>query len=290
MHYADYKTIISPRNGMNVYRGCTHGCIYCDSRSKCYQINHDFEDIEVKRDAPQILARQLRSKHKPVTVVTGSMCDPYIHLEETLQVTRKCLEVIERYNCGVSILTKSDRILRDLDLLKAIHKKAKCVVATTLTTFDEELCKIIEPNVSTTARRVHVLDTMRNEGIPTVVWLCPVLPFINDTEENLRGLLDYCVKAKVRGILHFGFGTTMRDGSREYFYRQLDRHFPDMKQRYMKTFGASYQCHSPNNVKLMQIFTDVCRQHGIFYKTNEVFDYLQKFENKQRQLSLFDEK
>ncbi|HCA30056.1 MAG TPA: radical SAM protein, partial [Ruminococcaceae bacterium] len=162
MHYADYKTILSPQNGMNIYRGCTHGCIYCDSRSTCYQMKHDFEDIEIKRDAVKILEEQLRRKRKPCMIGTGAMCDPYIHLQEELRITRGCLELIERYGFGLAIQTKSARILRDLDLLKAINAKTKCVVQMTLTTFDEALCRIVEPNVSTTAERFTVLETMRN--------------------------------------------------------------------------------------------------------------------------------
>ena len=285
MHYADYKTIISPQNVMNVYRGCTHGCIYCDSRSHCYQINHPFEDIEVKRDAAKILAAQLARKRKPCTITTGSMCDPYIPLEKDLCVTRDCLNVIDRRGFGLSILTKSTLILRDLDLLKSINNKAKCVVATTLTTFDEELCKKTEPNVATTRERVAVLNQMRDNGIPTVVWLCPILPFINDSEENLRGILDYCITAGVRGILCFGFGVTLRAGNREYFYRQLDKHFPGLKQRYTDTFGDSYECKSPNHARLMQIFRETCAAHGILHKTNEVFAFLQQFTPRQKQLS-----
>ncbi|MDR0886022.1 MAG: radical SAM protein [Clostridiales Family XIII bacterium] len=288
MHYADYKTILSAKNGMNLYRGCTHGCIYCDSRSTCYQINHDFEDIEVKRNATQILEEQLRRKRKPCMIGTGAMCDPYIPLEEELQVTRQCLELIERYGFGLSILTKSSRILRDLDLLKAINKNAKCVVQMTLTTFDDDLCRKLEPNVSTTSERFHVLEIMRDNGIPSVVWLSPILPFINDTEENLRGLLHYCVSAKVRGILCFDFGVTLREGDREYFYAQLDRLFPGMKQRYIRSFGNAYMCNSPNNNRLMTVFKEICEQHNILWRTDDVFAYLQAFESKNRQLSLFE--
>lgn len=287
MHYADYKTILSPQNGMNIYRGCTHGCIYCDSRSACYQMKHDFEDIEVKRNAPQILEQQLKRKRKPCMIGTGAMCDPYIHLEEELQVTRQCLALIEKYGFGLAIQTKSARILRDMDLLTAINAKTKCVVEMTLTTYDEDLCRIIEPNVSTTAERLAVLEAMRDAGIPTVVWLSPILPFINDTEENLRGILDYCVRAKVRGIICFGFGVTLREGDREYFYRQLDENFPGMKQRYIKTFGNHYECGSPNNDRLWAVFDDVCQKHGIVYHADEVFAYLHEFEEKERQLSLF---
>jgi len=287
MHYADYKTILSPQNGMNLYRGCTHGCIYCDSRSKCYQMDHDFEDIEVKRNAPQILEEQLHRKRKKCMIGTGSMCDPYLHLEEELEITRECLKIIERYGFGFSVITKSDRILRDMDLLKAINKKARCVVQITLTTFDDELCRKIEPNVSTTSERFRVLEIMRDAGIPTIVWLCPVLPFINDTEENLRGILDYCVKAKVRGILGFGFGVTLREGDREYFYEKLDEHFPGMKERYIERFGNSYECRSPNSVRLMEIFREECRKHGILYKTNDVFAYLNDLSPRNKQTTLF---
>jgi len=288
MHYVDYKTILSAHNGMNLYRGCTHGCIYCDSRSKCYQFNHDFEDIGVKRNALKILEGQLRKKRKPVQVTTGAMCDPYIPLEEQLKLTRGSLELIFKYNCGVSILTKSARILHDLDLLKAINEKTKCVVNITLTTFDEILCKKIEPNVSTTYERFKILETMRDAGIPTVVWLCPILPFINDTEENLRGILDYCVRAKVKGILGFGFGTTMRDGSQEYFYKSLDKLFPGMKQKYIKAFGNSYNCPSPNAPALRAIFKKICTQHGIMISTKEIFEYLQKYESKYKQMSFLE--
>ena len=289
MHYADYKTILSPSNGMNTYRGCTHGCIYCDSRSVCYHMDHDFEDIEVKRNAPQILEAQLKKRRDPCMIATGAMCDPYLHLEEELQITRQCLSVIERYGFGVSVLTKSSRILRDMDILKAINRKTKCVVQMTLTTYDEELCRKIEPDVSTTSERFAVLKTMKEAGIPTVVWLCPILPFINDSEENLRGLLDYCIEAEVRGILCFGFGVTLREGDREYFYRSLDRLFPGMKQKYIEHFGNSYICDSPNCVRLTEIFRDVCKEHGILYKTDEVFGYLKQFETKSRQSSIFDQ-
>ncbi|NYB72861.1 radical SAM protein [Sedimentibacter hydroxybenzoicus DSM 7310] len=287
MHYADYKTILSPKNGMNLYRGCSHGCIYCDSRSLCYQINHIFEDIEVKRNAPLILEEQLRRKRNPCMISTGAMTDPYVHIEEELQFTRQCLALIERYGFGLAILTKSSRILRDLDLLKAINEKTKCVVQMTLTTYDENLCRKLEPNVSTTLERFHVLEVMRDNGIPTVVWLDPVLPFINDTEENLLGLMDYCIRAKVHGIICFGFGLTLREGNREYFYKQLDRLFPGMKQRYISAFGNSYVCNSKNNRHLMTVFTELCEKHNILWKTDDVFEYLQTFEPKNQQLSLF---
>ena len=290
MHYADYKTILSPQGGMNIYRGCTHGCIYCDSRSECYQMKHDFEDIEIKRDAVRILEEQLKRKRKPCMISTGAMCDPYIQLEDELQITRQCIELIERYGFGLAIQTKSARILRDIDTLCAINENTKCVVQITLTTFDEGLCKIIEPNVSTTGERFAVLEKMRDLGIPTVVWLSPILPYINDTEENLRGVLDYCIRAKVRGIICFGFGTTMREGSRDYFYRKLDEHFPGMRQRYSRKYGSSYECLSPNNAMLTEVLRDECKSNDILFLKDDVFGYMRQFEIKERQTSLFEAK
>lgn len=289
MHYKEAKAILSQYNGMNIYRGCTHGCIYCDSRSKCYHIEHSFEDIEVKSNAPYLLESALRRKRKKCMIGTGAMCDPYMHIETELNHTRKCLEIIDRYGFGLSIQTKSNRILRDLDLLKSINEKTKCVVQMTLTTYDEHLCKIIEPNVSSTKERFEVLKIMQENGIPTVVWLSPILPFINDTEENLRGILEYCIKAKVYGIMCFGMGLTLREGNREYFYAKLDEHFPGLKQKYQKKYGYSYEITSDDNEKLMNVFYNECRKYGIVCSNDEIFKYLHTFEDKQQseQLSLF---
>lgn len=289
MHFVDAKGILSAQNGMNLYRGCTHGCIYCDSRSRCYQINHDFEDIEVKQNAPELLEKALRSKRKKCMIGTGAMCDPYMHCEEQLKMTRKCLEIIDQYGFGLAIQTKSDRILRDLDLLKSINQKAKCVVQMTLTTCDEELCRIIEPNVCTTKKRFEALQIFRENGIPTVVWMSPLLPFINATKENVEGILEYCVQAEVVGIMCFGIGMTLREGNREYFYAALDRHFPGMRERYQRRYGHAYEITSSNNRELMGMFHSVCRKHSIMSRPEEVFAYLRAFPvpEEYEQLSLF---
>ena len=289
MHFVDAKGILSAKNGMNLYRGCTHGCIYCDSRSKCYQMNHVFEDIEVKKNAPELLERALRAKRKKCMIGTGAMCDPYMHCEEKLGLTRQCLEIIDRYGFGLAIQTKSCRILRDLELFKRIHQKAKCVVQMTLTTYDEELCRVLEPRVSTTKERFEALKVFRDNGIPTVVWLSPLLPFINDTEENLRGILDYCARAEVYGIICFGIGMTLREGSREYFYQELDRHFPGMRERYHQKYGYAYEIPSDHNRELMKLFYEQCREYGIVSDIGQVFAYLSQFpENKgYEQLTLF---
>ena len=289
MHYAEVKGILSSDNGMNLYRGCSHGCIYCDSRSKCYNMNHDFEDIEVKSNALELLENTLRRKRKRCMIGTGAMTDPYIPLEQRLQHTRKALLLIEKYGFGVALQTKSSRVLRDLDVLKRLNDKTKAVVQITLTTADDTLCKIIEPNVSTTRERFETLKTLRDAGIPTVVWLCPILPYINDTQENIRAILDMCVEAKVRGVLCFGMGVTMREGNREYFYRQLDRHFPHLKQRYIREFGNNYVVNSPKNNELMKLYHRTCSENGIMHSADEIFEYLHRFEEKNapQQLSLW---
>lgn len=287
MHFVDAKGILSSTSGMNLYRGCTHGCIYCDARSKCYQFTHEFEDIEVKQNAPQLLEQALRSKRKKCMIGTGAMSDPYLHYEKDLQLTRRCLEMIDRYEFGLAIQTKSDMILRDLDLLKSINKKAKCVVQMTLTTYDEELCKILEPNVCTTKRRFEVLEILRDEGIPTVVWLSPILPFINDTKENIDGILDYCVRAKVHGIICFGMGVTLREGDREYFYAALDKYFPGLKERYQRKYGLAYEVTSDNHKELMNNLRTRCKESKIIYDVEKCFDYLHEFPKKYEQMSLF---
>ncbi|MDO4466374.1 MAG: radical SAM protein [Bacillota bacterium] len=287
MHKVQAKTLLNSQNGMNLYRGCTYGCIYCDSRSACYQMNHAFEDIEVKENAPLLLERALKAKRKRCMIGTGSMSDPYMPLEKELGLTRRCLEIIDRYGYGGSVITKSDLVLRDLDLIKSIHKKSKFVVQMTLTTANDELCKILEPNVCPTSRRIEVLQILEREGIPTVVWLCPFLPYINDDEKNFRALLQACVQAKVKGILCFGIGLTLRNGNREYFYEKLDQHFPGLKEIYMRKYGNSYMVNSDNHNRLMRIFEETCRKHHILYKVEDVFQYLQEYPEKFEQLSLF---
>lgn len=280
MHEVNVKGILSAKNGMNIYRGCLHGCIYCDSRSLCYQMKHKFEDIEVKANAVELLENALRRKRNKCMIGTGAMSDPYMPIEEKLGNMRKCLEVIERYGFGVTMITKSTKVLRDLDLLKKINEKSKCVVQMTLTTYDEDLCRIVEPNVETTYERFRALKILRDNGIPTVVWLCPILPFINDTEENIRGILDYCVRAKVKGIINFDMGVTLRDGNREYFYKKLDEHFPGLKEKYIRMYGNSYQLSSPNSRKLNMIYKSECIKNGIMCDVNECFEYLNKYEDK----------
>lgn len=287
IHYVTAKGILSSGNGMNLYRGCTHGCIYCDSRSTCYQMNHIFEDIEVKRNALTLLEDALKRKRSKCMIGTGAMSDPYIPLEKQLCHTRGALELISHYGFGLAIQTKSDGILRDLDLLTQINSHAKCVVQITMTTFDEPLCRILEPNVCTTRRRFEVLKILQQAGIPTVVWLSPILPFLNDTRDNIAGILDLCSQAGVKGVISFGMGLTMRNGNREYFYKQLDRHFPGLKEEYIRRYGNAYEVPSPNQQELMRLFHQTCQAQGILHDNREIFSYLQSFEEPNRQVCLW---
>lgn len=290
MHFVDAKGILTGKNntyGMNIYRGCSHGCIYCDSRSKCYNFTHPFEDIEVKQNAPELLDKALRSKRQKSMIGTGSMSDPYMHCEEKLRLTRKCLKIILRHSFGATVITKSDRIMRDMDLLDAINQESKCVVQMTLTTYDDRLCSILEPNVCNTKRRVEVLREMKARGIPTVVWLSPILPFINDTEENVASILDACIDAGVKGIICFGMGLTLREGDREYFYAALDEHFPGLKQRYIKKYGNAYELRSPNGKELMALFNETCHNNHILSTPEACFSYIAEFPEKYQQMSFF---
>lgn len=243
-------------------------------------MEHDFEDIEVKENAIELLEEALRRKRKKCMIGTGAMTDPYIPLETELGHTRKALTLIEKYGFGVSIQTKSSRILRDMDLLQKINAQTKSVVQMTLTTADEELCRKLEPGVSITGERFDVLKQMRDAGIPTVVWLSPILPFINDTAENISGLLDMCIEAKVYGVICFGMGLTLREGNREYFYAQLDRLFPGLKEMYMRRYGYRYEVGSPRGRQLMDLFHQKCGENGIVHDNGQIFAYMHTFEDR----------
>ena len=291
MHFIDAKGILTGSGGyygMNIYRGCTHGCIYCDSRSRCYRFDHPFEDIEVKRNAPELLEKALRSKRRKAMIGTGSMSDPYMHCKEELRLTRRCLEIIRQYGFGAAVQTKSDRILRDIDLLDEINSSAKCVVQMTLTTYDDDLCRILEPNVCTTKRRIEVLEKLREREIPTIVWLTPILPFINDTEENITSILNECARVGVMGVIDFGMGLTLREGDREYYYAALDRHFPGMKERYIRRYGDAYELPSPNAGELKKIFHKICRDNGMLSSPDECFSFMHELPEKNMQMSIFD--
>lgn len=290
MHFVDAKGLLTGSGGhfgMNIYRGCSHGCIYCDSRSKCYQFTHPFEDIEVKQNAPQLLESALKSKRKKCMIGTGAMSDPYMHCEESLGLTRRCLEIVSKYECGIAVQTKSDRILRDIDLLDEINRKAKAVVQITLTTYDDDLCKILEPNVCNTKRRIEVLEKMHERGIPTIVWLTPICPFINDTPENITAILKECSRVGVKGVICFDMGLTLREGDREYYYAALDKHFPGLKEKYIACYGNAYEIPSPHAGELMNLFKNICKERGMLYRPEDCFGFMHELPDRYEQLSFF---
>lgn len=289
MHFVEAKSLLTRYNGMNVYRGCAHGCVYCDSRSTCYQFTHPFEDIEVKRNAPELLEEILKKRRKRIVISTGSMSDPYQPCEKELKLTRRCLELIDRYEFGASVITKSDLVLRDLELFDRINHKAKSVLQMTLTIADDAMSRILEPNVCTTSRRYEVLKEFQRLEIPTVVWMTPILPFLTDTEENLRRILDYCFDAGVKGIVSFGAGLTLRDGNREYYYQALDRHFPGLRAEYQKRYGSAYEAGSPNSAPLLRIFHEECEKHGVLHDPDGCFRYIAELPDQSGQLSLFED-
>ena len=290
MHFVKAKGILSSGVGMNIYRGCQHGCVYCDARSRCYQMNHIFEDIEIKENAMELLEAALKSKRRPCMLGTGSMSDPYMPLEKNLGMTRQMLELAEKHGFGATVLTKSDLVLRDLDILQRINEKTKAVVQASLTVTDDRLSKILEPNVCPTGRRIEVLGKLQEAGIPTVVWLCPIIPFLTDTEENVMGILRACRDTGVKGIIQYGMGLTLREGNREYFYAALDKHFPGLKDRYIRTYGNAYELLSPQNEELMALFHGFCQYYGIWHNNDEIFSYLRDMDTEDGvQLSFFGE-
>lgn len=287
MRFIEAKSIIGKFNNVNLYRGCTHGCIYCDSRSTCYNVG-EFENIAVKQNAIEIFEKEISRKRKKTMINTGSMCDPYIPIESSLELTRKMLEIIKDKYFGVGILTKSDLVLRDIDIIEEINRRYGALVCMTITTYDDDLCKRIERNVIPTSKRFACLEEFSKRGIPTGIWMGPILPFINDTEENIVRIVKRCHEIGIKYIVVFDFGTTKRDGSEQYFYNSLDKYFPGLKQKYMKTYGNSYNCRSLNADKLWQVFKGLCREYGIIYdlgKINNIFNN----KNNPKQLSLFSQ-
>lgn len=288
MHTVKAKALLNRWNSMNVYRGCQHGCVYCDSRSVCYRFTHPFEDVEVKENAPELLEDVLRSRRKRSVIGSGSMADPYQPLEKDLQLTRRCLELLDRYGFGATVITKSDLVLRDLELFASIHDRAKSVLQMTLTVADDTLSRKLEPNVCTTTRRYEVLKAFQARGIPTVVWMTPLLPYLTDTPENVRTILDYCADAGVKGIVCFNMGMTLREGDREYYYAALDRLFPGLSEVYRAKYGNAYEVLSERSGELTRLFHETCEARGILHDPEACFRYIAQLPEKYAQTSLFE--
>lgn len=270
---------------MNIYKGCCHGCIYCDSRSDCYGIE-DFDRIRIKENSINLIEKDLKSKRKKGIVATGAMSDPYNPFEEKFLLTRKALELIDKYNYGAAIATKSDLIIRDIDVLKRIKEQSPVLCKITITTADDELSKKIEPNVSLSSERFKAIRELSDAGIYTGILLMPILPFINDTEENIISIVR---KAKENGakFIYPAFGVTLRSNQRMHFFDKLDKEFPRIKERYIVEFQNNYMCSSPKAKELYKIFSEECRKLGIIYKMKDIIaDYKKLYKNEQ--ISLFD--
>lgn len=255
---------------MNLYRGCCHGCIYCDSRSECYHVE-DFDTVHAKENALEILRDELRRKVRSGIIGTGAMCDPYNPFERTELLTRHALELISAYGFGITVITKSDLITRDIDVYKEIAVSSPVLCKMTVTTADDNLCRIIEPNVSVASERFEALAKMADNGLFTGITLMPVLPFIEDSVENIRNIVRTAHQCGVRCIYPF-FGVTLRTNQREHFLNELDKRFPDsnFRQQYISYFGNKYECVSPNIKKLWKVFTEDCDRYGIIYNMKSI--------------------
>jgi DNA repair photolyase len=294
MKYIDAKTIITHNKypnawfgnkyNMNIYRGCSHGCIYCDSRSDCYQIEN-FDEIVAKKDALIIIEKELRSKRNTGIVGTGSMSDPYNPLEKKYNLTRGALELVNSCGFGIGITTKSDIIIRDIDILKDINKHSPVCIGITITAGEDYLSQNIEPLAPSSSRRFDALAKLSKNGIYTGILMMPILPFISDNEENIISIVkkgaDYGIK-----YIYPAFGVTLRSGNREYFYHKLNQTYPGVSERYKMSFGYSYECLSPNYKELWKIFKKECDKYNIVYKMSDIIKGAEK-SSQTKQLSMF---
>jgi len=291
IRYIESKSILSKLRGpdpyfgitynINLYRGCQHACIYCDTRSECYGI-HDISHISVKQNAIELLTKELSSPRKQkATIGTGSMNDPYMPLESETGLTRKALQVIANRNFPVHIITKSDLVTRDTDILQHISK-TYAAVSFTITTADDSLSARIEPNAPVSSKRFKALSSLAEKGIYTGITLMPLLPHINDTADNIEQIL---MKAKDAGASYViaMFGVTLRKGSRDYFYSELDKRFPSLKEKYESEYGDLYICNSPNYKILSKTFNESCAKLQIFSRIK-----FYEPPSLSQQLSLFD--
>lgn len=268
---------------MNIYKGCCHGCIYCDSRSECYGIK-DFDVVRAKKDSTNIIRRELKKKRKKGVIGTGSMSDPYNNFEEELQLTREALRAVDKYGFGIGIATKSSLVTRDIDIFKSIQRHSPVLIKITITTFDDKLCRKIEPNVCVSSQRFEAIKKLSDNGIYVGILLMPVLPFINDTKDNIKKIVRKAYECGARFIFAYGMGMSLRSNQREYYYEKLIQNFPkeNLVERYMNTYKNNYECPSPNAKKLYNVFVKECEKYGIKYKMKDIIeDYKKKYTDSQ---------
>lgn len=253
---------------MNIYKGCCHGCIYCDSRSECYQIDH-FDQVRAKDNALALIAGELERKRRKGVVGTGAMGDPYNPLEREYRLTRGALELIDTNRFGVSIATKSDLVTRDIDVLCSIKTHSPVLIKITITTADDELCRKVEPNAPVSSRRFLAMRQLAASGIFTGILLMPVLPFIEDNDENIADIVRLAAEAGAR-FIYPAFGVTLRQNQREWYYAKLDERFPGLRRQYVRQFGNAYECQSPRAQELWHLFKEECDTRGILYKMKDI--------------------
>lgn len=272
---------------VNLYRGCCHGCLYCDSRSDCYR-NPNFDRVTAKADALRILRDELARKVRPAFIAMGAMSDPYNPFEEELLLTRHALELIDAYDCGVSVDTKSDLIVRDIDLYQSIQAHSPVICKLTVTTVDEDLAAKVEPRAPSPARRLAAIRSLAQAGVFCGVLLMPVLPFLEDRHEQVLAVVDRSADAGAK-FIYPGFGVTMRQGQREYFLRELDRAFPGehLSRRYLARYGDRYRCPSPRARELWEVFAARCRERGLLYQMPHIVSAATRGYG-DRQLTFFD--
>lgn len=270
---------------VNLYKGCSHGCIYCDSRSSCYNIEN-FDTVRGKKNALAILEQELRSKKRKGIVGMGAMSDTYNPQEIKYKLTRGALELFAEYGFGVAIDTKSDLILRDIDILKEINRRNNVIVKISITTPHDDLAKIIEPHVCPTSQRLNAVKILNDSGIFAGVMMNPTLPFITDSAEDIAGLIQQAARSNARFIQSY-FGMTLRENQRDYYYNKLDKHFPDLRAKYESTYGDSYECAAPDSKELYQQFTALCSRYGLLYKMADIIKAY-KINKSDQQLTLFD--
>ena len=296
MEFVNTKTILTKvKDGsewygvdynMNLYRGCSHGCIYCDSRSECYHIDN-FDIVKGKENMLHILESELSKKRLKGVVGIGAMSDTYNPMEIKYQQTRGALELISKYGFGVSIDTKSDLILRDIDLLKEINLKNNVIIKFTITTPDDNLSKIIEPNVCVSSKRLEAIKLLNDNGIFAGIMMNPVLPFITDKEEDIIKLVRLASEYGAK-FIHTYMGMTLRENQRAYYFDKLDENFPGLKDKYIKNYGNKYSCLALNYKKLYKVFTDECDRYGILYKMDDIIKAYKKKMQNDEQITLFN--
>ncbi|MBC8062049.1 MAG: radical SAM protein [Clostridiaceae bacterium] len=284
--YTDNNSWFGNNYNMNIYKGCCHGCIYCDSRSECYHVEN-FDQVRAKENTLALILRDLKSKRKTGVIGTGAMSDPYNPLEKEYLLTRKALEIINTYRFGVSIATKSDLVIRDIDVLKKIQIHSPVLIKITITTCDDELCKKIEPNVAVSSKRFAALKQLSANGIFAGILLMPVLPFLEDNAENISSIISIAHESGAK-FIYPAFGVTLRQNQRVWYYKKLDQLFPTLKQKYIKQYGNDYECRSPKAKELWQLFKEECESHGILYKMVDIIEAYKRGYG-ETQLSIFDE-